>query len=425
MLTAHLNQKLTELIPQGAPFAIAFSGGGDSTALVYALRNHPQAKHIYIVDHNLRAGSKAEALAAKAFAVRCGYDAKILTWRHNSPHSALQEKARQARYGFMGHECRMDGIEYLLTAHSEDDQAETVMMRYDRNTDWRGAAGMAEVTYAPIWPQMALVSIVRPLLTESRQALRDYNRQHKLYWAEDPSNQNRDYTRIRARDYLAGQLETRSELLSMAAEMRENMRTEKTMLREQFASLGKIDAHGIITLKGIPLPELLYQCLRCASGQGGLIDRGQIRQLLIRMRTHHFKSATLGGALVAKGKNGFVICRDPVCVKGRQDSHHERIKIGRRLNFRLSDMVQIWDGRFSVTGSQHGHYMGAVYHNSELLNEKQRKELKRIPAAARPTLPVSKYENAITAIGHYDRGSGTLKSLIRARLEAALGGKIS
>jgi len=58
MLTAHLNQKLTELIPQGAPFAIAFSGGGDSTALVHALRNHPQAKMIHHIPLSKRKPAK-------------------------------------------------------------------------------------------------------------------------------------------------------------------------------------------------------------------------------------------------------------------------------------------------------------------------------------------------------------------------------
>lgn len=425
MLTAHLNQKLSELIPKDAAFAIAFSGGGDSTALVHALRDHPQAKCVYIVDHNLRAGSNAEAQAAKEFATNCGYDAKILTWEHESPDTAIQEKARQARYAYMAHECREDGIQYLLTAHSEDDQAETLMMRYDRNTDWRGAAGMAEVTYAPIWPQMALVSIVRPLLAMSRQALRDYNREHKLDWAEDPSNQNRDYARIRARDYIVRHPEARSELLLMAAEMRENMKTEKAMLREQFTRFGNIDTHGIITLTDIPLPELLYQCLRCASGQGGMIDRRRIRHLLSRMRDLGFKSATLGGALIAKDKNGFVICRDPVAVKGRQDSHHDRQATKPRLVFRLSHTPRVWDGRYLVTGPKRRSYMGSVHQNMELLLPEQREMLKKIPRAAQLTLPVSKKENLIRVVGHGNSGSHKVISLVRARLEAALGAKLA
>jgi len=117
----------------------------------------------------------------------------------------------------MGEHCRRDGIAYLLTAHSEDDQAETLLMRYERKTDWRGAAGMAELSYGAVWPELASVNVARPLLGVTRQSLRDYNLTHKLRWAEDPSNENRDYARIRARDYLKLRPDLRKDLLDISA----------------------------------------------------------------------------------------------------------------------------------------------------------------------------------------------------------------
>ena len=425
MLTAHLNQKITELIPQGAPFAIAFSGGGDSTALVYALRNHPQAKHIYIVDHNLRAGSDVEAQAAKRFADACGYDSKILKWINDSPETAIQEKARRARYGHMGHECRKDGVEYLLTAHSEDDQAETLLMRYDRKTDWRGAAGMAEVTYAPIWPSLYHVSLVRPLLGISRQELRDYNRQHKLSWTEDPSNENRDYARIRARDYLKTRADVRADLLMTAQDMRECLVEEKRILREQCGHILRINPNGFLTLRGIPMPELMLQSIRCVSGQNLPINRAKVRYLVFRMRDQSFRSSTLGGALIFRHNKGFIISRDPVSVKGRQDSHHERVDMRRNLKFRLSDVPRVWDGRFVVTGPRHRSYMSSIFHDWELLTDEQLKFLKTVPGPVRPTLPVSKHENNIRIIGHGGSLGRVTQCLVKTRLEAALGGKLS
>jgi len=424
MITAHLNKKLSELIPEDASFAIAFSGGGDSTALVHALKDHPQACHVYIVNHDLRAGSNAESQAAKRFAVTCGYDAKVLKWKHNSPKTAIQEKARSARYGLMGGQCRKDDIKYLLTAHSEDDQAETLLMRYERKTDWRGAAGMAELTYGAVWPELASVSLVRPLLGIRRETLRDYNRVHALRWAEDPSNENRNYARIRARDYLGGRLDLRKDLLDMARKMRAGMIAEKTILRAQFSRIGQIDKNGIITLTDIPLPELMFHCLRCAGGQSGLIDRAKIRRLLPQMRASSFKSATLGGAIVVKHKTGFVICRDPVAVKGRQDSHHERGNLRHELNFGLSSKEQLWDGRFLVTGPKKSH-MGSVYHDRTLLPKVQNQFLEDVPAPARATLPVSISKNSIRVLGVGEAGSHIVKCIVKARLEAALGGQIS
>ena len=424
MLTAQLNKKLSELIPKDAPFAIAFSGGGDSTSLVHALKDHPRAKCVFIVDHALREGSDIEVESAARFARQCGYEAETLTWRNDSPETAIQEKARCARYGMMGDACRRLGIRYLLTAHSEDDQAETLLMRYDRKTDWRGAAGMAELSYGPVWPQLAMVTLVRPLLGVTRQALRDYNRNENLTWIEDPSNESRDYARIRARDYLSSRPDLRDELLSTGKLMRGYMQEEGALLRQQFVQIGQIDSHGIITLSGLPYPELLFHALRAGGGQGGIIDRAKIKKLLAQMRTPGFKSATLGGALVARHKDGFVICRDPVAVKGREDSHHSRKALRGQLGMRLNAHPQIWDGRFSVTGPKHRNSMGSVHQDAALLKPEQRKALKAIPAAARPSLPVSKRENDIRIMGQQDSGSRTVISLVQMRLEAALGGKV-
>ena len=112
-------------------FAIAFSGGGDSTALVHILKDHDPKPLILIVDHGLRDGSRDEAEHAKKFSESLALETLILTWAHNNPKAGLQEKARKARYGLMGGVCRERGIAYLLTGHTQDDQAETLLMRYD------------------------------------------------------------------------------------------------------------------------------------------------------------------------------------------------------------------------------------------------------------------------------------------------------
>lgn len=323
---------------------MASSGGGDSTALVHALRNHPEAKYVYIVDHNLRRGSAQEAEDARAFADECGYAPKVLTWNHASPQSGLQEKARCARYALMGEQCRTDGIKYLLTAHHQDDQAETLLMRYARKTDWRGAAGMAEVTYAPIWPELAMVNIVRPLLGRRRQELRDYNRIENLSWAEDPSNENRDFARIRARDALMQQGELRKDLLETAQDMRVALTLEKAILREDARAKIYINDMGGIHLSSKPLPELLFHCLRAASGSGQHLDRAKIKRLLKMMSAETFKSATLGGALVERQKSGYIICRDPVAVTGRRDK-------GQGVSaapMEITSEYKIWDGRWAV-----------------------------------------------------------------------------
>jgi len=419
MLTAHLTDKLKMLLPEGARFAIAFSGGGDSTALVHALKDHPQKGPVYIVDHALREESQKEAEVAKAFSITCRYDTKILKWKHNSPKTALQEKARKGRYGVIGDQCRKDRVQYLLTAHSQDDQAETLLMRYEKKTEWRGAAGMAEMTYGALWPELAMVHVVRPLLNISRAQLRGYNRHHKLSWSDDPGNENRDYARIRARDYLAEHPDIRQGLLETAREMREGLEAETAILRKQFNQYVTIDENGIVTLSDICLPELMVHLLRVASGQGQPIDRAKVKHLLTSMHRANFVSATLAGALVARYKQGYIICRDPVAVKGRKDGSLKPMK----LDHPMRPWPGIWDGRYAFMGPVHGNYMGAVYHASDLMTDRHRNYLKTVPAMARPTLPVSKSETSIRGIGHFDHKGHSVKSLIPYRLEAALNRK--
>ena len=156
-----------------------------------------------------------------------------------------------------------------------------------------------------------------------------------------------------------------------------------------------------------------------------MIDRAKIKGLLAQMRQANFKSATLGGALVARHGTGFVICRDPVAVKGRQDSHHERQDMKSRLGFQLKNMPLIWDGRFFVKGSNDTSYISTVHHDSDVLTAEQRQFLKSIPAPARATLPVTKHESNICSVGHGNLRGFAVKSLTRLRLQAALGGQIS
>jgi len=418
MLTAHLNQKLEALLPKDARFAIAFSGGGDSTALIHALKDHPQRGLVYIVDHGLRAGSKREAELVKRFAITCGYDARVLKWNSNFPKTALQEKARKARYNLMGEQCRKDGIEYLLTAHSQDDQAETLLMRYDRKTDWRGAAGMVEKTYGPVWPELAMVNLVRPLLDVSRENLRDYNRSKNLKWAEDPSNQNRDYARIRARDDLKTKPEIAEDLLKAADDLKTARISEQKYLAEQSKRTVKIYPAGYIILSESVAPELLFHILRAVGGTGEVIDRPKIKALKSMMQSSDFKAATLGGAQIVSASQGFIICRDPVAVRGRKDGGLKPTA----TETVLTPTLQIWDKRFAVSCNS-ARYSVRSWFGLHLPRTKTlERHIASLPACVRPTSQVitdGRQAYAPSEISEFQS-----ISLLRPRLEAALGSKL-
>lgn len=414
MLATHLISELERLLlDKSCRFAIAFSGGGDSTALVHALKDHPQRGPVFIVDHALRKGSDTEAQAAKRFAQTYGYEAHVLTWQHNSPKTGVQDKARRARYGLMGQACRHLGIEYLLTAHSEDDQAETLLMRYDKKTDWRGAAGISAISYAPVWPELAMVNICRPLLGLSRQKLRDYNKAHDLKWVEDPSNENRDYSRIRARDYLSSHNVLKDELLLTAKDLQAGLSWEQDNL-EQELEAAKFGPAGDVTFSRLPSCEMLGLALRAGGGSGGAISRQRLRARYCQLKTGQLRAMTLLGGQAVRDNQKWHISRDPVAVTGRSDKGLKP----RAVPMTLTAQLQIWDGRFVVSAKREGY---EIRPNSGLTHERSirlKTMLASLHKSVRPTCPV--IISGDMAYACDEVAEAEIKSLVQTRLKAAL-----
>ena len=119
---AAMSAALQHYLPRkDTPMAIGFSGGGDSTALLHALRGRVEHVHVFIVDHGLRAGAMQEAQAARLRARQWGFQAEILTWKPELLRSGVQEKARHARYGLIGDKMRERGICLLYTSDAADE----------------------------------------------------------------------------------------------------------------------------------------------------------------------------------------------------------------------------------------------------------------------------------------------------------------
>ena len=132
---------------------LAVSGGSDSTALLVIAarwaeglekrRKQPPKLLAVTVDHGLRPESAREAAAVKRLARRLGVPHRTLHWRGEKPKTGLQEAARIARYRLLAEAAARAGYEHILTAHTLDDQAETVLFRLARGSGLTGLAGMA------------------------------------------------------------------------------------------------------------------------------------------------------------------------------------------------------------------------------------------------------------------------------------------
>jgi tRNA(Ile)-lysidine synthase len=180
---------------------LAVSGGPDSTALLVMAgnwarrRGHPRIEAA-TVDHGLRAEGVDEAAAVGDLCLELGVPHRTLLWRGDKPKTRLQERAREARYALLGDHARAIGVEFVVTAHHLDDQAETVLFRLLRGSGVSGLAGMAARTTRDG------LTLLRPLLSLAKTDLVAYCEAEGVAFARDPSNENPRYARTRMRAVL-------------------------------------------------------------------------------------------------------------------------------------------------------------------------------------------------------------------------------
>ncbi|MEN5082742.1 tRNA lysidine(34) synthetase TilS [Bosea sp. TWI1241] len=179
---------------------VAVSGGPDSVALLALLAEWAVAGqgrpllHAATVDHGLRPEAAEEAVAVAALCARLGLPHRILRWQADGPvDTALQARARQARYALLAETARALGGAALVTAHTLDDQAETLLMRMAAGSGPAGLAGMRACS------RRDGVTILRPLLGIAKARLVASCAARGLPSARDPSNDDPRFARVRWR----------------------------------------------------------------------------------------------------------------------------------------------------------------------------------------------------------------------------------
>src|SRR5262249_2927341 len=150
------------------------------------------------IDHGLRAEAAREAAAVKRLARRLGVAHRTLRWRGKKPKTGLQEAARIARYRLLAEVAAGAGYAHILTAHTLDDQAETVLFRLARGSGLMGLAGMAHASPLPVGADR-IGFLLRPLLHIPKARLVATLRAAGIVYSDDPSNSDPRFTRTRLR----------------------------------------------------------------------------------------------------------------------------------------------------------------------------------------------------------------------------------
>ena len=178
---------------------LAVSGGPDSIALMWlaarwrrALARGPRLIAV-TVDHGLRAEAAREARDVKRLARSLDLPHRTLRWTGAKPKTGLPAAARAARYRLLAKAARQSRATHILTAHTRDDQAETLLMRLLRGSGLAGLAAMARES------ERDGVGLARPFLNVSKSQLIATLNKAKIAFADDPTNRDPGFTRPRIR----------------------------------------------------------------------------------------------------------------------------------------------------------------------------------------------------------------------------------
>ena len=191
-------RRLFGSLSQAIGIVAAVSGGPDSMALMHLLARwraagaHPPVL-VATVDHGLRREAAEEAAYVARHAAALGLPHRTLAWTGEKPQAGVQEAAREARYRLLVRYAHEEGASHLVTAHTLDDQAETVMMRLSRGSGLSGLAGMRRQR------DRDGILHARPLLDLPKQALLDLCRREGWGFVSDPSNADERFARVRWR----------------------------------------------------------------------------------------------------------------------------------------------------------------------------------------------------------------------------------
>ena len=314
---------------------VAVSGGSDSLALLALTCDWAGpgiAVEAVTIDHGLRDGSAEEARQVAGEARKLGATHHILRWQGWDGSGNLQAEARTARRNLISGHCAARGIDAVLLGHTRDDQAETVLMRLARGSGVDGLAAMSA-------GQFGKTLFLRPLLQETREDLRGYLTALGLAWAEDPSNEDPRFERVRMRRAMAELgLDTARLAETASAMARARIALEKRT--QDVAQAIVTEKNGIVSFDAAALARteeetrlrLIAHALKCLSSAR---YRPRLQTLSGTLaKALDGQGGTLHGCRLIPHRGRLLICREYQAVAGLETEAAEG---------------KWWDNRWQIT----------------------------------------------------------------------------
>lgn len=393
MTRQHFEETLDSLGPfeTAARLALAVSGGADSLALLLLAEGWAASRGarltVLTVDHGLRPEAAAEAGMVAGLVRARGHQHVTLTI--DVPHTGgdLEAAARAARYALMARWCRAAGVLHLLTGHSRDDQAETLLMRLSRGSGLDGLAAMAPLRL------MDGVRLLRPLLGIGRAELAGLVEGAGLVPVDDPMNQDPRFDRVAVRRAIRTLGLDTGGLARTAGRLRRDRQViEDACLQAMVAALrlspwgeGRILRPALAACPAPVAERVVGRLIATIAPAEYPPRRERLSRLVAALQSREgaFIGATLGGCRFLAGEGEIVVLREARALAA--DLPLEPGAEG------------LWDGRFMVRA-------GAAAVRIGPLGDAWAAGLPRIPAARRAVLPAVFAGEALIAVPAVDFG---------------------
>ncbi len=363
---------------------VAVSGGSDSIALLMLASAWAQRADVDLqvvtVDHGLRPEAAAEAAFTASVSEGLELPHITLAWEGIKPSTGISSSARNARYRLMEQFASDIDVSVILTAHTADDQAETILMRNARSSNFsqgRGLSGMARTTQLP-----SGTKLVRPLLGVTRAALRSYLKELNQSWIEDPSNHDETFERVRVRKSLAGD-ETQIKNICRFADV---SRRERSVIAKEVAQSlcqhlmvqqGPVFQLELSVLEDHPAAHqtLIVQILSALAGGGDyLVSPASVRRFF---EFPNETRMTMGNAIVERHAAAMRVYREKRNLPGFLVAPGE---------------TAIWDGRLKIRNdSQITYFCGPM--DATRMSELEKQMGERIPVRPRAALGSTPFMN--------------------------------
>ena len=266
-LTHPLELKLYSFLSQGASshskLLLALSGGLDSCVLLHLLVKVKHALsyelHAMHVHHGLSENADAWAVFCQTQCQHLNIPLQLVHVNvSRSSKQGVEAAARELRYQSL-HDYRMNGAipDFVITAHHQDDQAETLLLQLFRGAGAKGLASMAAIDKTR--------RLLRPLLEISRHTLLDYAIQQHITWCDDESNDDTQYERNYVRHKVMPVLESRYQSIksvlartaSHLAEANQLLNTLATLDAETLISNNHLCLQGLAELEPVRAKNVL------------------------------------------------------------------------------------------------------------------------------------------------------------------------